>query len=174
MARRTLLKAINRSAILNIIKRHGPIARADIARLIKLSPATVTLQTSELIDDGLIYEKQEGDSRGGRPPILLALTTNAIYVIGVKLTEAHIVLALTDLNAEIVARNTLPLESTEPTVVAELMTQAINDLLASAGVPRKHLLGVGIGTAGVIDSANGIIRMSPHTHWRDVSFAEIV
>jgi len=174
MARRALLKAINRSAILNIIKRHGPIARADIARLIKLSPATVTMQTSELIEDGLIYEKQEGDSRGGRPPILLALTTSAIFVIGVKLTEAHIVLALTDLNAEIVARKTLPLQSTEPTAVAELMTQAINDLLATAEVPRKHLLGVGVGTAGIIDSANGIIRMSPHTHWRDVPFAEIV
>src|SRR5262249_26244142 len=120
------------------------------------------------------YEKQEGDSRGGRPPILLALTTSAIYVIGVKLTEAHIVLALTDLNAEIVAQNTLALQSTEPTQVADLMVNAINDLLQSANVPKKHLLGVGIGTAGIIDSANGIVRMSPHTHWRDVAFAEIL
>ncbi|HVU14329.1 MAG TPA: ROK family transcriptional regulator [Phototrophicaceae bacterium] len=174
MARRALLKAINRSIILNVVKRYGPIARADIARLTKLSPATVTSQTAELIDDGLIYEKQEGDSRGGRPPILLALTTSAIYVIGVKLTEAHIVLALTDLNAEIVAQNTLALQSTEPTQVADLMVGAINELLQSANVPRKHLLGVGIGTAGIIDSANGVVRMSPHTHWRDVAFAEIV
>ncbi len=174
MARRALLKAINRSTILNVVKRYGPIARADIARLTRLSPATVTSQTAELIDDGLIYEKQEGDSRGGRPPILLALTTSAIYVIGVKLTEAHIVLALTDLNAEIVAQSTLALQSTEPTKVADLMVGAINDLLQSANVPRKHLLGVGIGTAGIIDSVNGVVRMSPHTHWRDVAFAEIV
>jgi N-acetylglucosamine repressor len=28
--------------------------------------------------------------------------------------------------------------------------------------------------AGVIDAANGICRMSPHTHWRDVPVAEIL
>ncbi|MCZ7547217.1 MAG: winged helix-turn-helix domain-containing protein [Anaerolineae bacterium] len=65
MARRQLLKAINRSVILNAIKAYGPISRADIARLTDLSPAAVTSQTAELIEDGLVYEKQEGDSRGG-------------------------------------------------------------------------------------------------------------
>ncbi len=174
MAHRALLKAINRSTILNVVKTKGPVARADIARLTGLSPATVTLQTAELIEDGLIYEKQEGDSRGGRPPILLALTTTAIYVIGVKLTEAHIVLALTDLNADIVAQHTVELVSTDPVSVANQLDSAVAVLLETASVPRKHLLGVGIGTAGIIDSANGVIRMSPHTHWRDVSFAELV
>ncbi len=172
MARRALLKALNRSSILNVVKRHGPIARADIARLTKLSPATVTMQTAGLIEDGLIYEKQEGDSRGGRPPILLALTTSAIYVVGVKLTEAHAILALTDLNAEIVAQQTLTLESTDPKVVADQLEGGIRALLEAASLPRKHLLGVGVGTAGIIDSVNGIVRMSPHTHWRDVPFGE--
>src|SRR5664279_3603911 len=174
MAHRALLKAMNRSIILNVVKKYGPIARADIARLTELSPATVTLQTADLIEDGLIYEKEEGDSRGGRPPILLALTTSAIYVIGVKLTEAHIVLALTDLNATIVAQNTIPLRSTDPTAVAEQLESSVNELLQTEEIPRKHLLGVGVGTAGIIDAANGIVRMSPHTHWRDVPFAELV
>ncbi len=174
MAHRALLKAINRSTILNVVKMRGPIARADIARLTGLSPATVTLQTAELIDDGLIYEKQEGDSRGGRPPILLALTTSAIYVIGVKLTEAHIVLALTDLNADIVAQHTLQLTSIDPISVANQLESGVAEVLEMASVSRKHLLGVGVGTAGIIDSVNGIIRMSPHTHWRDVAFAELV
>ncbi len=174
MAHRALLKAINRSIILNAIKKGGAIARADIARLTGLSPATVTMQTAELIEDGLIYEKQEGDSRGGRPPILLALTTSAIYVIGVKLTEAHIVLALTDLNADIVAQNTVQLLSTDPVAVADQLVGSVNDLLAEAGVSRKNLLGVGVGTAGIIEATTGIVRMSPHTHWRDVPFGELV
>ena len=174
MAHRALLKAINRSIILNVVKKRGEIARADIARLTGLSPATVTLQTAELIEDGLIYEKQEGDSRGGRPPILLALTTTAIYVVGVKLTEVHIVLALTDLNADIVAQNTVQLHSTDPVAVADQLVGSVTELLAGAGVSQKHLLGVGVGTAGIIEAANGIVRMSPHTHWRDVPFAELV
>src|SRR5664279_5464319 len=141
MAHRALLKAMNRSIILNVVKKYGPIAQADIARLTELSPATVTLQTADLIDDGLIYEKQEGDSRGGRPPILLALTTSAIYVIGVKLTEAHIVLALTDLHAEIVAQHTVQLTSIDPISVANQLESAVAVVLQMADVPRKHLLG---------------------------------
>lgn len=172
MAKRTLLKAINRSIILNVIKKHGPIARADIARLTKLSPATVTLQTAELIEDGLIYEKQEGDSRGGRPPILLALSTEAIYVLGVKLTESHATLALIDLQATIVAQRTFGLPSTHPIAVADLLTTETLSLLRAADIPRKHLVGCGVGMAGLIDSVNGICRMSPHTHWRDVPLAE--
>jgi predicted NBD/HSP70 family sugar kinase len=105
---------------------------------------------------------------------LLALTTTAIYVVGVKLTEAHIVLALTDLNADIVAQNTVQLLSTDPVAVADQLVGAVTELLAGAGVSRKHLLGVGVGTAGIIESATGIVRMSQHTHWRDVPFGELV
>ncbi len=83
MAKRDLLKALNQSSILNVIKTHGPIARADIARMTALSPAAVTLQTAELIDLGLIIEKEEGDSRGGRRPILLALNADSFHVLGV-------------------------------------------------------------------------------------------
>lgn len=172
MAKRAFLKAINRSAILNVVKRRGPIARADIARLTHLSPATVTLQTAELIEDGLIYEKQEGDSRGGRPPILLALSTDAIYVLGVKLTEAHATLALIDLEAAIVAQRTFALPSIEPNAVADQIAGETFSLLRAADIPRKHLVGCGVGMAGLIDSVNGVCRMSPHTHWQNVPFAE--
>ena len=73
LGNRDLMRAINRSIILNVIKTDGPIARAEIARRIRLSPATVTGITAELLEEGLVYEKETGDSSGGRRPILLAL-----------------------------------------------------------------------------------------------------
>jgi predicted NBD/HSP70 family sugar kinase len=84
------------------------------------------------------------------------------------------VIALTDLNANIVAQHTVQLVSTDPITVANQLERGISDLLEGASVPRKHVIGVGVGTAGIIDSANGVIKMSPHTHWRDVHFAELV
>src|SRR5687767_8348580 len=98
MAKRALLKVVNRSSILNVIRAQGPIARTDIARLTGLSPAAVTGLTADLIEDGLIFEKQEGDSRGGRRPILLALDITSVFVVGIKLAEEHATFALTDLN----------------------------------------------------------------------------
>jgi N-acetylglucosamine repressor len=174
MARRQLLRAINRATILNAIKAHGAIARTDIAAFTGLSPATVTSLTAELIEDGLIYEKTEGESRGGRRPILLALDTKNAVVTGVKLAEEHITLALTDLNADVLAQQTLPLEDPDPQLAVRQIAHGVRALLEAAGFRHNQLLGVGVGLSGIIDSEAGICHESPHNNWRDVAFAEML
>lgn len=174
MARRQFLKTINRTSVLNIIKAHGPIARIDIARLARLSPASVTSLTAELIEDGLIFEKQPGDSRGGRRPILLALNATGAYVVGIKLAEENATLVLTDLNAHTLARHPQNLASRDPAEVSDRLAESVHVLLDSAHVDRSRLLGVGIGLAGIIDAKHGICRVSPYNGWRDVPFAELL
>ena len=174
MARKQLLKAINRASILNVIKAHGPIARTDIAELTGLSPATVTGLTAELIEDGLILIKEEGDSRGGRRPILLALDSRGAYVVGIKLAEEHATLALTDLNAEIVTKQTVELVERTPQAVSHLLARSVQEVLDAAHVNRSRLLGVGVGLAGIIDSQAGLCRISPHNGWREVPFAQLL
>lgn len=174
MARRHLLRAINRAAILNTIKAHGAIARTDIAAQTDLSPATVTTLTAELIEDGLIFEKQEGTSRGGRRPILLALEPNGAKVVGIKLAEDDATLALTDLNAEVLHHITIPLLERDPKSVSTQLVEGVYTLLDTAGVLRQHLLGVGVGVSGVVDSKAGICLTSPHNGWRDVPFANLL
>jgi predicted NBD/HSP70 family sugar kinase len=174
MARRQLLKAINRVAILNVIRSHGAIARTDIAQLTGLSPAAVTGLTAELIEDGLVVAKQEGASRGGRRPILLALDSQGAYVVGIKLAEENATLALTDLNAEIVTKRTVMLTDRTPQAVSHLLATSVEGLLEAAHINRNRLLGVGVGLAGVIDSQAGLCRVSPHNGWREVPFARLL
>ncbi|MBP8972487.1 MAG: ROK family transcriptional regulator [Anaerolineae bacterium] len=174
MARRQLLKTINRAAILNVIRSHGAIARTDIAELTGLSPAAVTGLTAELIEDGLVVAKQEGASRGGRRPILLALNTQGACVVGIKLAEEHATLALTDLNAEIITKRTVLLADRTPQAVSRLLAEGVRELLDAADVRRNRLLGVGVGLAGIIDSQAGLCRISPHNGWREVPFAKLL
>ena len=96
----SLSREINKSLVLNIVRDHGSVSRTDIAHAAHLSLATVSGISNELIEQGLIYEQQEGTSTGGRRPIMLALNPHAGLVAGAKLTETHIMVALTDLNAE--------------------------------------------------------------------------
>ncbi len=174
MARRQLLKAINRAAILNAIKAHGAIARTDIAAYTGLSPATVSSLTAELIRDGLVHETRAGASRGGRRPILLALNAEGAYVVGIKLAEEDATLALTDLHAHVVARHTVRLVERDPLSTSRQLGQGVDALLASVGVTRGRLLGVGVGLAGVIDSQAGLCRVSPHNGWREVPFSKLL
>jgi predicted NBD/HSP70 family sugar kinase len=174
MHRQQLLKVQNRVSILNAVRQHGPISRADVARLTDLSTGAVTGLTRELIQNGLIYEKQEGDSRGGRPPILLALHPDGAYVVGIKLTEDHITFALTSLDADVIERSTLALQQTDPRSVARKVREGIFALLESSHIQRGKLLGVGIGMAGIIDGDAGTCQSSPILGWKDVPFAELV
>jgi len=168
-ANRQLIRAINRSTVLNVVKDEGPVSRTDIVRLSGLSPATVSEITADLIAEGLIYEKEAGDSTGGRPPILLALNHDAAYVVGLKLAERQISAALTDIEATILSTLTVPV--TGMTVVERAVAAlagAVEQVIAKASVPRGRVTGVGIGLAGVIDAGRGLCRYSPFLDWRDV------
>lgn len=174
-ANRQLIRGINRSTILNIIKSEGPIARTEIGKLSGLSPATVSEITAHLIAEGLIYEKAAGSSRGGRPPILLALKPDAAYVVGVKLAEKQISAVLTDMEAHILATATVSvtgMATVERAVTA--LAGAVQQVIALSSIPRQRVTQVGIGLAGVIDSERGLCRYSPILGWRDLPLQQLV
>lgn len=165
---RALIRAINSSHVLNAIKTHGQVGRAEIARLTGLSPATVTAITAKLIAQKLVLEKSAGNSNGGRPPILLAINPRGAYVIGIKLTEDHAVYALTDLEASIVAKASTPLSGHDPESAVADLAEMVNSMIRRQGIPKKQLLGVGIGLAGIVDADKGILRQSPIYGWKNV------
>jgi predicted NBD/HSP70 family sugar kinase len=164
---RQLIREINQSLVLSLVRDHGPISRTDIAEISHLSLATVSGITSVLIDQGLIYEHEAGASTGGRRPILLALNRQAGLVIGVKLTEHQLVAALTDLNAEVIEQRAAPLGTDHsPEAVVSALVDLIEQLRAAHR--DRRVFGVGLGMAGVIDRRQGICRFSPFLQWHTV------
>ncbi|MFH1908168.1 MAG: ROK family transcriptional regulator [Chloroflexota bacterium] len=165
---------MNRSIVLNVIKTYGPIARVEVARRTGLSPATVTGITAELIDEDLVFEKDMGDSSGGRRPILLAINPSGGYVIGIKLTETQAIGALTDLEATVIVKRTDNLHGRDPEMIVKQLSLLVSELLQKAGLPKKKLLGVGVGLAGIVDSEQGMLRQSPFFGWRDLPLGEML
>lgn len=165
---RDLIRAINRSHVLNAIKAYGPIGRADIARRTGLSPATVTSISAKLISQDLVLEKSAGDSSGGRPPILLVINPKGAYVVGIKLTESHAICALTDLEALVIAKSSMPLSGHNPEAVVDDLAQMVLAILREKKIAKKSLLGVGVGLAGIVDAEEGILRQSPIYGWDNV------
>jgi predicted NBD/HSP70 family sugar kinase len=167
------MRAINRSAVLLTIKNLGPLPRSEIARQTELSAATVTGIAGELIRDGLVFEKEEGNSSGGRPPILLALNPRNRFVVGVKLTEDRVIGALTDLEATVLQQEAIQWHDQTPEAAVDAVEHVVARLVQAAGVSRDLLLGVGIGLAGVIDARTGLVQHSPYLPWRDLPLREM-
>lgn len=170
---RQLIREINQSLVLSFIRDNGPISRTDIADVAHLSLATVSDITGSLITQGLVYEREVGVSTGGRRPILLALNARAGFVVGAKLTEHHIVAALTDLNAEIIEQRAVSLGSDlQPEAIVAALAAVIDDLRSTH--PGQRVFGLGLGMAGVIDRREGICRFSPFLQWRDVPLRHLL
>jgi glucokinase-like ROK family protein len=173
-ANRDLMRGINRNLVFNLIQRQGPIARADLARISGLSPATVTGIGNELIEIGLVHEIGPGAASGGRRPGLLCLNRGAGFVVGIKLMEQNISSAVTDLDAQVLFHEmkSLPTSSRDPESVQSATVQVIEHAIHASGIERERILGVGIGLAGLIDGQHGIVRYSPYFGWRDYDFAK--
>ena len=83
VARADTIRFINRQIVLNYVREKEPISRAEISHETALQRSTVSLIVEELKSQGLIDEI-EGESTGGRPPILFRLRAVGSMAIGVS------------------------------------------------------------------------------------------
>ena len=172
-----LMRAINRLAVMDTIRRRGPIARIEISELTELSATTVSAITAALLEDGLIAPHQVGglrDAARGRPRVLLELNPDAAFAVGVKLVSSAITIALTNFRADVMRSLTLPvrIDRQPSTVIADLVEDGVRRCAADAGLPVERIGGVCIGIPGVVERAAGSVRQSPIFTERDVPFAE--
>src|SRR6266704_2372242 len=88
---------MNARTILDLVKRSGPISRAEVARASGLSKPTVSLGLAALLEAGLVREM--GRSSGGRGPtaVLYELNPEAGRVVGVHVGRHWVRAALADI-----------------------------------------------------------------------------
>lgn len=166
------MRILNRTIVMDTIREHGALSRADLARLTSISAPTVSAIVSDLIDEGLIREQGRTQASLGRPGRLLAFNESASYV-GCDLSSRGIIqLGLVDLHDHVVEVRSLEYEpiSPEPHDIVEAVGRYVDRV--SAGGLRVR--GVGVGSPGVIDADLGRVRWSPALGWNDVALAELL
>lgn len=176
VANRNLMRAINRFAILHAIRDAETISRVDISRLTGLSRSTVTGITAELLQEGMVLERESGKSEGGRRPVPLSLNPKGAYTVGVHLSVNKISVVLMDLQASIINSYSEQLNPEDLSVesVVNTLIQAVQSCLWESNFSRKQISGIGVAIPGLINSRQGHIHYIPNYGWKDVNFAEIV
>jgi predicted NBD/HSP70 family sugar kinase len=174
------LRRLNRRRVINALRQHGRISRAEIARRTGLSRSTVSSLVSELQADGLVVEREEAGAahgeQGGRPPILLSFDASAGAAVGIDFGHRHVRVAVSDLSSAILAERTEPLDTDHAAHEGlDAAIELIDEALAEAGVERSRVIGAGLGLPGPIDQADGVIGSSAILPgWVGVAAAEEV
>lgn len=158
------------SAILGLLGTRGPTSRADIARALDISPATVTQLTKALIARGLVTELEHAPSQGGRPARLLGITSTKIGAIGAKVTANHVAIVDVELDGTVRTTSSHPFNPDAPDAL-----DALGHILGSAVDDHAGtLLGVGVGIPGSVDSqASGVVD-APTLGWNDAQVGPVL
>ena len=145
-------------AILEAIKRYGPISRTDVSKLTKLNIVTVSNYVNNFIEQGIVIEKGLDISSGGRRPTIVVLNPKAAYVIGVDLGIFHITAVLSDLEGNVVSRSKTSRPRDTADSVVKVLSEQIEQVIKASGLEVKKIRGVQIGASGVIDREVGTVR----------------
>lgn len=166
-----MAREINRALVLDLLRKHEALSRAQIARLLNVSKATISAVTSQLIEQQIVTEVGEGDvpKQGGRKPILLALDTASQFVVGVDVGYTNTVAGVGNLRGELLARLAQPTARSHTVDhIIDQVSALIDGILTQSKIPHEKILGLGISVAGMVEKARGLITLSPDFNWHDV------
>ncbi|WP_407312855.1 winged helix-turn-helix transcriptional regulator [Desulfosporosinus sp. SB140] len=156
------MKSLNKSAILNVVRQYGPISRAKIAKLTKLTPPTVTNLVGELIESKLVIESTLGESTGGRKPILLRINSSAFYVVGVYAGAKRLKAVTANLDGNVLAQAEMRYEANQTSDQFLLALEtAVENVMQNTHKLKESFLGIGVGMHGLVDPEQGLSLLLP-------------
>lgn len=167
------IKEMNRSNIINIIKRKGEITKQDIAVALRLSIPTVTTNINQLMEEGLVEAAGVGDSTGGRKPLILKLVENARYSVGVDISPDRVRIILINLNNSIIDEASFVYENDYSfREILEAVKVTIENMVEGNNIDKEKVAGVGISLPGLVDEDRLILENAPNIGVRDFDFHE--
>jgi predicted NBD/HSP70 family sugar kinase len=155
---------INRRIVLNLIRTHQPISRADLARHSGLQRSTVSVIAEQLIRERWITEGANGHTARGRRPTFLHLNKERVGIIGINVRPVTTTLALADLDANFLAQDSLPTPQQPKQFLAELVPR-VRKLIDAR--PELTCEGIGVSLPGRVDVATQKLVFAPNLGWRD-------
>lgn len=164
-------KRHNRDLVLKTIFDHQAISRAEIARLTNLTRATVSDMVVSLIDEGLVEEVGYGESIGGKAPILLSLVADSRYLIGLNLAQDKFIGSVVNLRGEIKKTVEFPVNDNDGDQALQLVYKILDQLTQN---DWKPLVGIGVGTPGLVNTREGIVVSAVNLDWQDLPLAHLL
>ncbi|MPY91072.1 MAG: ROK family protein [Luteitalea sp.] len=156
---------INRRIMLNLIRRHQPISRAELARESGLQRSTVSAITEQLIKERWVTESATGHIPRGRRPRFLHLNKARVGIIGINVRPVRTTIALAGLDAQFIAQASLPTAPNPMQAIDELCSH-VRTLIETH--PDIAYEGIGVSLPGRVDLTSQKLVFAPNLAWHDV------
>lgn len=156
-------------AILEVIRKNGPISRTDISKVTELNIVTVSNYVNHYIKKGLVIEGELDESTGGRKPVLVELNAKAGYIVGVGLNMMTVVGVLVDLEINVITELKRDRRFGNSENVIQDMVDMAAEIISKSEVEKDKIVGVGVGVPGIIDERGRTIRWPQSLGEKDIN-----
>src|SRR6266496_3407850 len=154
---------VNSRIMLNLVRKHQPVSRADLMRYSGLQRSTVSVITDQLISERWLREGDIGHTLRGRKPTYLHLNEERIGIFGVNLQPGTTDLALADLGGRILFQESMRTPaSTE--VFVDLVAAKIRDWMEEH--PSMVYDSIGVSLPGRVDLRSQQFVFAPNLGWK--------
>jgi glucokinase len=165
-----LIRKLNQSVVLKIIREQGPMSQADLVRVSGLSRGAIHHVVQQLLAGGWITKVGYGVSKGGRRPELLQFNPKVDFAIGVQLSARRVSVVLTDLDGEVLKE--LMADLPDPSRVLDILLDLTRQILTYAGENDLKVRGMGVAVPGSVQAETGIVNFAHVFDWQNFPLKE--
>ncbi|MDI9219664.1 ROK family transcriptional regulator [Pantoea sp. EA-12] len=155
-------RAHNRRVIIEAIRLHGELTRAELARLTALTPQTVSNIVAELEEAELLSSRQPRKQGRGQPAIPVTLNPASAFSIGIHLDHQTLLIVLMDLTGEIHFRRLILVQKPQPDATLARIAEVLTEMKTQLGARWQKVLGIGVVMPGPF-GVEGISSVGPTT-----------
>jgi len=168
------IREINRSIILDLVRRAGRVSRTELARRSKLTKPTVSTIIDEFIGEGTVREVGLGESLsgGGRPARLLEFNDASAAYLGIHFGVRATRIAVADARGVIRVVRGRPSLRNAAGRVGKVVRSMVSEALQAAKIPRARVAAAGATVPGLVDQESGLCVLAPNLGWQDVPLRE--
>jgi predicted NBD/HSP70 family sugar kinase len=171
------VRLYNERLVLSLIRHHGALPKADIARQTGLSPPTVQVIVQQLEADGLLLRHEAQRGRVGQPSVPLSLNPEGAFSFGLKIGRRSVELVLMDFVGGVRQSTHETYAYPDPHSIVDFVRdgcQALRKHLSRAG--RSRIAGLGVATPFELWNWEDEVNAAPGAmqDWRDFDLQSAV
>jgi len=152
----------NERVVLQVIRQHGALAQAEIARLTHLTAQTVSLIIGRLEGAGLLLRQAPVRGKVGQPSVPIALDPDGAFSIGIKVGRRSLDVLMVDFLGTVRERGTLYYDFPTPEAVLAEIDQQLRALRRKLGAARRERVqGIGIAAPLSLDGWQALLGAKP-------------
>ncbi len=157
-----VLRQISVRAVMDELLHHGPISRADLAKITGLSKQTMSEVIRALEDTGWVRIKGMTSGHVGRAAVMYEVNPDRGFVLGADLGATTSRVAVANVVGAIVGERDIEADPRGGRHAIAQLGALKDELIDASGVDRSRVLLAAVAAPGVIDPEAGTLSLAPN------------